>query len=324
MNYLDLKKKLINTLSCEENEYLDLYVQLILENRDNTKIKYENQKHHIIPKFYFRTNNLPIDNSQENVVFLSHYNHCLAHYYLYHCTSGTYKSANAYACHFLFGDKHFPETIEEFKLKFADYDKLCTTYNKASSIRMQGHAVSEAARKHLAECARNRQLGTKLSQETKEKISKANKGKTMSRQSRIKMSLSHSDVNGEGNPAFGRHWYNNGVDRLYLKDTDDIPKGFVRGNLPLTDEDKKRKSESNKGKHGQSKGSHWYNNGTISIMSKTCPDGFIPGRLKVNTTKKQIGSKNKIWITNGTITKYIPKDSPIPDGFIKGRKYKIN
>ncbi len=42
MSYLDLKKKLIDTLLCEENEYLDLYIQLILENINNVKIKYEN------------------------------------------------------------------------------------------------------------------------------------------------------------------------------------------------------------------------------------------------------------------------------------------
>ena len=27
-------------------------------------------------------------------------------------------------------------------------------------------------------------------------------------------------------------------------------------------------------------GRHWYNNGKINIMSKECPDGFIPGRIK--------------------------------------------
>ena len=28
------------------------------------------------------------------------------------------------------------------------------------------------------------------------------------------------------------------------------------------------------------KGKHWYNNGNTSILAKTCPEGFVPGRLK--------------------------------------------
>ena len=27
------------------------------------------------------------------------------------------------------------------------------------------------------------------------------------------------------------------------------------------------------------KGSHWYNNGEVSVMAKDCPEGFTPGRL---------------------------------------------
>jgi len=226
---------------------------------------------------------LSIDNSKENTVYLSHYNHCLAHYYLYHCTSEMYKRANAYACHVLFGDKNFPETIEDFKIKFADYDEIRITCNKATAMHMQGHAISEEGRRRISESSYNRMIGTKRTEETKFKISESHKGKLMSKEACINMSLNHPNVNGKNNPAFGRHWYNNGKDRLYLKDTDDIPEGFIRGNLPLTEEDKKRKSESNKGKHGQSKGSHWYNNGECEIMTFECPEGFTKGRLKNNS-----------------------------------------
>lgn len=280
MNNLYIKEKLIKTLCCEQNDYLDLYVQLIIDNINNVKIKYENQKHHIIPKFYFRTNNLPIDNSKENTVYLSHYNHCLAHYYLFRCTSDAYRRDNACACRFLFGDKNFPETVEEFKLNFANYDDICIECNKAIAINMIGHTMSEEGRKHISECTRNRMLGSIMSEETKKKISNSHKGKPMSKQARLNMSLNHVDNSGKNNPAFGRHWYNNGKKRLYLKDTDIIPEGFVKGNLPLTEEDKKRKSESGKGKHGQSKGSHWYNNGITEVMDFSCPEGFVKGRLK--------------------------------------------
>ena len=38
-------------------------------------------------------------------------------------------------------------------------------------------------------------------------------------------------------------------------------------------EARKKMSEARNGKH-------WYNNGVTSIHAKTCPEGFVPGRLK--------------------------------------------
>lgn len=43
---------------------------------------------------------------------------------------------------------------------------------------------------------------------------------------------------------------------------------------------KRRMSESKKGELNPSFGTHWFNNGTKNIKSKTCPEGFVPGRLK--------------------------------------------
>lgn len=75
-----------------------------------------------------------------------------------------------------------------------------------------------------------------------------------------------------------------------------------------TDETKKKISESNKNKPSWNKGlkgkdshwygkhhseetkqkmskimssKHWYNNGILQVRSETCPDGFVPGMLKV-------------------------------------------
>ena len=74
-----------------------------------------------------------------------------------------------------------------------------------------------------------------------------------------------------------------------------------------SEETKKKMCEANKGKHhseetrlkissalkGKSlsaetckqmsearKGNHWYNNGVTNILAKTCPEGFVPGRIK--------------------------------------------
>lgn len=50
-------------------------------------------------------------------------------------------------------------------------------------------------------------------------------------------------------------------------------------------------SETNKGKHHSeetrkkcseaSKGRHWFNNGEINKFCYECPEGFVPGRLKI-------------------------------------------
>ena len=45
-------------------------------------------------------------------------------------------------------------------------------------------------------------------------------------------------------------------------------------------ETRRKMSEARKGKPTCIKGNHWYNNGVKSILAKTCPEGFVPGRLK--------------------------------------------
>lgn len=47
----------------------------------------------------------------------------------------------------------------------------------------------------------------------------------------------------------------------------------------FNEETRRRMSEAAKG-NIKTKGTHWYNNGKINIMSKECPDGFVPGRIK--------------------------------------------
>lgn len=65
-----------------DNEYADLYVDLINCNLTTRAMKYKTQRHHIIPKYYFKYNKLEIDNSSSNIVNLLYKDHLLAHYYL--------------------------------------------------------------------------------------------------------------------------------------------------------------------------------------------------------------------------------------------------
>ena len=94
--------------------------------------------------------------------------------------------------------------------------------------------------KHHSEETRNKmseaQKGKQLSEDTRKKIAEARKGKHRSAETRKKMSEAQ---NGK----------------------------------QLSEDTRKKMSEAHKG-------NHWYNNGVTSILAKTCPEGFVPGRLK--------------------------------------------
>ena len=68
-------------------------------------------------------------------------------------------------------------------------------------------------------------------------------GKHLSEETRKKLRESKK---GENHPMFGKH---------------------------LSEETRTKLSEAIKCKH-------WYNNGVICVRAKTCPEGFVPGRLK--------------------------------------------
>ena len=62
-----------------DNEYLHKYVDLINSNINREKEKYITERHHIIPKVYYKKNKLDVDNSEDNLVNLIYYDHVLAH-----------------------------------------------------------------------------------------------------------------------------------------------------------------------------------------------------------------------------------------------------
>ena len=117
-------------------------------------------------------------------------------------------------------------------------------------------------------------LGKHLSAEARKKISESNKG--------------------ENNPMFGTH---HSVEARKKMSEAKIGKHH-------SVEARKKMSEARKGKHLSEetrtklsetiKCKHWYNNGVKSIRAKTCPEGFVPGRLKLL--------------------------DDVPNGFIKGMK----
>lgn len=99
------KSKLLETKMVVNNSYLNKYIQLINSNW-NTEKQLGYDRHHIIPVHFYKYNNLPIDNSENNIINLSRSDHILAHLYLCFCSIGYYKYSNACAVKFFLNIKH--------------------------------------------------------------------------------------------------------------------------------------------------------------------------------------------------------------------------
>ena len=134
--------------------------------------------------------------------------------------------------------------------------------NKISKT-LKGHHPTDETRKKLSESLKgenNPMYGKHHSEEAKRKVSEANKGnrywegKHHSEESKKKMAESH-----KGKPTWmkGKHH---------------------------SEKSKRKMSEAAKLSEAR-KGRYWFNNGIKNVLSKTCPEGFVPGRL-LNKSKQ--------------------------------------
>lgn len=97
-----------------------------------------------------------------------------------------------------------------------------------------------------------------LSPETRKKLSITRTGQPLSAECKEKLS---KRFKGKNHPMYGRK---------------------------QTEESKQKNRESQLGEKGNAFGKHWWNNGEITIYSKTQPEGFVAGRLSL---KKKEGSR---------------------------------
>lgn len=78
--------------------------------------------------------------------------------------------------------------------------------------------------KHLTGALNGRYHNEEASRKVSEKL----KGRKSSEETKRKISENHANVNGKNNPAYGRHWYNNGITQVF---TYECPKDFSLGKL---------------------------------------------------------------------------------------------
>lgn len=205
-----LKTKLLSIGIFEDNEYLDKYITLIEHNYNTQAKRCETNKHHIIPRHYYKANNLPLDNSKENIVNLTYRNHMLAHFYLSGCTFGQNKYWNLYAITRMSGQKYCSDAEKAFIEALDDYQKIYT------------EAISAAP---------NHRKGIKVSQETQKKMKCAAQKRAAQ----------------YGSPSKNCKWLNNGIEEHLVKldkISEYIENGYIFGRIfSPSEESRKARSE---------------------------------------------------------------------------------
>ena len=173
------------------------------------------------------------------------------------------------------GEYYNRPAIELIFLTKSEHNRL---HKSGENHPLFGKHHSEESRKKMSESKKgenNQMFGKHHSEESRKKMSESRKGKTPwmkgkhhSEESRKKISESRK---GENNPLFGKH--RSEETRKKISEKLKGEKCYIFGKHH-SDETRQKMSEAHKGKH-------WYNNGVKSIRAKTCPEGFVKGRIKL-------------------------------------------
>lgn len=172
------------------------YFQKVLDILNSEQISKNSyyEIHHIIPKFYFKMKNLPVDNSKKNLIKLTGSNHFLIHYYCFKASLPEFKERFAYACNRMGSQlkKDFDEAILKEAANYFEEIK------KEISESKKGTKLSLETKERISKATKGKtKKGHNLDTQTKEKISAAHKGKPLSEEQKAKIGLSHK---GKENP----------------------------------------------------------------------------------------------------------------------------
>ena len=117
MDLVTIKDKLLETGEFEDNSYLNDYCELIEKCRQIEYIPSKMNRHHIIPRSYYKYNNMVVDNSDSNIAVLLFKDHILAHYLLYMSSNSLQRYCNAHAVIHLVRQCHL--TVENLSEMFS-------------------------------------------------------------------------------------------------------------------------------------------------------------------------------------------------------------
>lgn len=140
--YNKLTNKLLNCHIFIDNMYFREYIEFVITRLNNVKVKNKTQIHHIIPKCYYKSKNIKIDETKDNLVNLLYRDHIYAHYLLSLCTIDEfkYKMINAFT-HLLSCDTISCDERTFFE-HLDNYQKMYEEFNKYKSISQSGKVGS--------------------------------------------------------------------------------------------------------------------------------------------------------------------------------------
>lgn len=156
---MKLRDRLLATNLFTENEYFEKYVSLIEANRNTKTQRCKTQKHHIVPNIAFKLYNWPDANAKDNLVVLLYKDHILAHYYLaLAAKQNEFKYKMVAAINFILGKasqmKLDVETLKTFTLELDKYQELYEIWRQEQSnlthMKMLGHETSEETRQKIS------------------------------------------------------------------------------------------------------------------------------------------------------------------------------
>lgn len=297
----NFKQKLLDLDIVIDNSYLDAYVELINKNNGQMHEVYKTQKHHIVPRVYFRHFNLDIDNSADNIVNLYHKDHLLAHYFLAKCAKeGWFESANLYAIRRFINNKFTEDELyhllPDYQIMKEQTAKYMGALHKGKKMSVESRQKMSASKKGCEPWNKGIVGIIKNSEEVKNKKREAqirvwaeNKDNPIFRTKGKKLNVSKTGHAAKHNAILGKKIYHNGDDEKYFYPTEIIPDGWILGrsirNIELNrhgQSGKKMSSESSKKKAKSMIGRKVYNNGIENkkFFPDKVPEGFILGYLK--------------------------------------------
>lgn len=145
------------------------------------------QKHHIIPKCWFKMNDLPVDNSKDNLVLLSYEDHVKVHRLALLCVTAPLMRRNmALAVHRLTKGECSEPKYWSGALS-PNFGKPRSDDIKAKISETKRNRMNDDIRRRISEAKKgknNPQYGKHHSDETRQKMSKAHKGTSFSEERR--------------------------------------------------------------------------------------------------------------------------------------------